>query len=71
MAAISTKSITDNGKDISLMAPKAASKNKFCEIWPGAKTALELLQSIVKNPFLKLTIGGVIAAGDVVAGKIC
>lgn len=71
MAAISTKSITDNAKDISLVAPKAASKNKFCEIWPGAKTALELLQSIVKNPFVKVAIGSVIAAGDAVAAKIC
>jgi hypothetical protein len=71
MAAFNVKTITSNAKDISLVAPKAASKNKFCEIWPGTKTALELLQSIIKNPIAKGAIGIVIAAGEAVATKIC
>jgi hypothetical protein len=71
MATFNAKSIRDNVNDISLLAAPAGSKNKFCEIWPGAKTALELLQGIIKNPIAKGAIGIVIAAGDAVASKIC
>lgn len=71
MAAFNAKTITSNAKDISLVAAPAGSKNKFCEVWPGAKTALELLQGIVKNPIAKAAIGVVIAAGDAVSSKIC
>jgi len=70
MATFNAKSIKENVNDISLVAP-GTSKDKFCEIWPGAKKALELLQGIIKNPIAKGAIGIVIAAGDAVASKIC
>jgi len=71
MAVFNAKTITANAKDISLLSAPAGSKNKFCEVWPGAKTALELLQGIIKNPIAKAAVGIVIAAGDAVATKIC
>ena len=71
MAAFNAKTITSNAKDISLVSAPAGSKNKFCEVWPAAKTGLELLQSIVKNPIAKAAIGIVVAAGDAVSSKIC
>lgn len=70
MATFNAKAIKENVNDISLVSV-AGSKNKFCEVWPGAKTALELLQGIIKNPIAKGAIGIVIAAGDAVATKIC
>ena len=69
--AFSTKTISTNASDISLVSAPAADKNKFCEIWPNAKTALKLLQDVVKNPIAKGAIGIVIAAGDAVAARIC
>jgi len=71
MAAFNAKTITGNAKDISLLPAPAGSKTTFCEVWPGAKKALELLQGLVKNPIAKAAIGIVIAAGDAVASKIC
>ena len=71
MAAFNAKTITSNAKDISIVAAPAGSKGKFCEIWPSAKSALELLQGIIKNPIAKAAVGVVIAAGDAVASKIC
>jgi len=71
MATLSTKAITAKAKDISLVAAPAGEKNKFCEIWPNAKVALNLLQSVIKNPVLKVIIGTVISTGDAVAARIC
>ncbi len=71
MATFNAKTITSNANDISLVSAPAKAKNSFCEIWPGAKTALGLLQDIIKNPIAKGAIGIVIAAGDAVASKIC
>ena len=71
MATFNAKTIKDNVNDISLVSAPVGSKNQFCEIWPGAKTALELLQGIIKNPIAKGAIGIVMAAGDAVASKIC
>jgi hypothetical protein len=71
MAVFNAKTITSNAKDISLVSAPAGSKNKFCEVWPTAKTALEILQSVVKNPAVKLIISTVIATGDAVASRIC
>ena len=70
MATFNAKTIKDNVNDITLVAPIDA-KGTFCEVWPGAKTALELLQGIIKNPIAKGAIGIVIAAGDAVSSKIC
>lgn len=64
-----TKQIVENSKDISIN--NVAGSNNFCRIWPGAKEALVLLQSIVKNPIAKGAIGIVIAAGDAVSKQIC
>jgi len=71
MATFSAKSITTNASDISLVSTPAASKTKFCEIWPNAKSALVVLQGIIKNPIAKGAIGIVISAGDAVASRIC
>ena len=70
MTTFNVKTITENADDIS-MTSATGSKNKFCELWPNAKTGLELLQSIIKNPIVKVSIGVIIAAGDAVASKIC
>ena len=71
MASFNAKSITTNAGDISLLSAPATSKNRFCEIWPNAKSALVLLQDIIKNPIAKGAIGIVISAGDAVASRIC
>lgn len=71
MSALSTKAITGNAKDISLTATRAGQRNNFCEIWPNAKMALEVLQQIIKNPVAKAAVGIVISAGDAVASRIC
>ena len=71
MATFNAKTITGNANDMSLVASPATAKNKFCEVWPTAKTALGLLQELVKNPVVKVIIGTVIAAGDAVASRIC
>lgn len=49
-------------KDISLET--SAEKTSFCEVWPTAKSALQLLQAIIKNPVVKSVIGIVITTGD-------
>ena len=69
--AFAIKSIKTNASDISLSAAPAAAKTKFCDVWPGAKTALQLLMDMIKNPIAKGAIGIVIAAGDAVAARIC
>ena len=69
--AFSINTIKASANDISLASAPATTKNKFCDVWPGAKQALTLLQSIVKNPIAKGAIGIVIAAGDAVAARIC
>jgi len=51
-----------NIKDISLAAtPESVN---FCAAWPAAKTGLQLLERIVKNPFLKTAIDALIKIGD-------
>lgn len=52
----------ENIKDVSLTATPASVN--FCALWPAAKTGLQALLSIVKNPFVKITIQGVITLGD-------
>lgn len=43
----------------------------FCTLWPNAKQALEMLETMVKNPVVKFSIRSIIAAGDFVYGRIC
>lgn len=52
----------DNIKDVSLTA--SPDSVNLCALWPAAKTGLQALESIVKNPFLKLSIQAVISLGD-------
>jgi hypothetical protein len=51
-----------NIKDVSLSADP--SSVNFCQAWPAAKAGLEILEKIVKNPFLKGTIEMLIKLGD-------
>jgi hypothetical protein len=71
MSTLNAKMITANAADITLSEVSTSSNNRFCEIWPSAKTALELLQSLTKNPIVKSVIAIVITGGDAVASRIC
>jgi hypothetical protein len=51
--------------------PDAATTNIFCKDWPTAKSVLQALQSLLKNPIAKAAIGIVIQAGDAVQGAVC
>ncbi len=54
-----------NVNDVSLDEKALANgKSQFCEIWPTVKQGLEILKGIVKNPFLKTAISGLILVGD-------
>ncbi|MCC6289719.1 MAG: hypothetical protein IT249_17725 [Chitinophagaceae bacterium] len=68
---MTSKEIISHYKDISLTETTATVQNKFCDIWPNAKTALEILQQIIKNPIAKAAIGIVISTGDAIAKKLC
>ena len=68
---MTTKDIVEKRKDITLTATAEASQGKFCEIWPQARTGLELLQGLIKNPIAKGAIGLVIGAGDAVSKSVC
>ncbi|WP_294209742.1 hypothetical protein [uncultured Chryseobacterium sp.] len=51
-----------NIKDVSLTSnPESIN---FCGVWPSAREGLKLLQSIVKDPFLKGSITMIISIGD-------
>ena len=64
-----TQSIVTDGQNISL---DAAGRNaEFCKAWPEVEVGLQLLQGLVKNPFVKVSIGAVIAAGQAVSQKVC
>ncbi len=57
-----------NLKDVSLTA--SPDSINFCAAWPAAKKGLELLLSIIKNPFVKTAIEMIIKIGDgLCAGK--
>lgn len=64
-----TSEILSNVESISLNK-KADDNAKLVTIWPTVKIGLNLLQSIIKNPIVKYTIAGIIAAGDAIIGKI-
>jgi hypothetical protein len=59
------KSISLNG------ASNGVSKEEFCKRWPDAKSALEHLRDMVKNPVMKAVVNTVIKSGDTVAGVVC
>lgn len=46
-------------------------KDVFCNGWPAAKTVLESIAAMIKNPIVKVIIGIVIKAGDALSAKIC
>jgi hypothetical protein len=64
------KNVVAHSADISLNK-SADPKGEFCKLWPPAKTGLELLLNIVKNPALKAIINIIIAAGDAVSKQVC
>lgn len=55
----------DGGKPIQVEALEI----QFCQMWPQAKHALELLISIENNPAASLILSTVKAAGDAVVRK--
>ncbi|EHQ27964.1 hypothetical protein [Mucilaginibacter paludis] len=67
---MNTSEILTNANNISLDTA-AIDQNKFCQLWPTVKEGLEILAGLIKNPIVKLTINGIIAAGDAIIGKIC
>lgn len=48
-----------------------SAKDIFCKGWPVAKTVLESIAAMIKNPFVKIIIGIVTKAGDALSTKIC
>jgi hypothetical protein len=46
-------------------------KSLLCENWDNAKIALAAIDSMVKNPIVKLIIGIVISTGDGIRVKVC
>jgi hypothetical protein len=69
---MTNKEIVSHAADISLVAAApGAAQNTFCEAWPAAKSVLETLQGLIKNPIVKAAIGIIIGAGDAVSAKIC
>jgi hypothetical protein len=68
---MNNQSILANANDISLESLETRGSINFCTIWPNAKTALEMLAQLTKNPIVKSVIGIVIAGGDAVASRIC
>ena len=67
---MNTQDILANSDNISLTSV-ADAEGKFCQLWPSVKEGLQLLVGLIKNPVVKYTISGIIAAGDAVASKIC
>jgi hypothetical protein len=65
-----TQSIVTNGQNISLDST-TGDNSEFCKIWPEVQEGLQLLQGLVKNPFVKVSIGAVIAAGQAVSQQVC
>lgn len=68
---MNTQEISANVNDISLTPVATADHSKLCEIWPTVKEGLEILVTFIKNPFVKLSINAVIAAGDAIMKNIC
>lgn len=51
-----------NVKDVSLSAsPESVN---FCNYWPAAKTGLQLMEQIIKNPVVKGVIKMLVELGD-------
>jgi len=46
-------------------------KNTFCKDWQTAKSVLQTISQVWKNPLAKLIIGAVISAGDAIQGAVC
>ncbi|MBW4890680.1 hypothetical protein KXQ82_13170 [Mucilaginibacter sp. HMF5004] len=49
----------------------ALNSNRLCEIWPTVKEGLQLLQGAITNPFVKASIGVLIATGEAIMSRIC
>lgn len=48
-----------------------SAKNVFCQSWPVAKTVLEAISNMIKNPMIKVSIGIIIRVGDAMHERIC
>jgi len=48
-----------------------ADSKTFCQYWPVAKKALELLQPVAKSVWIRLAITLVIKTGDALSDVIC
>jgi len=59
-----------NAKEISLHGTSSDHVN-FCKLWPAAKTGLEALVTIIKNPIVKGAINLIINAGDSISKNVC
>lgn len=66
-----TQEILDNADSISLEATATQNHGQLCTIWPTVKEGLTLLKEFIKNPIVKLSIAGLITAGDAIVGRIC
>lgn len=60
-----------NQSDKISLAELSDKSGNFCNLWPGGKQALQALQTILKNPIAKGSIGIAIAAGDAVFKQTC
>jgi hypothetical protein len=48
-----------------------SAKSLLCENWDAAKIALAAIESMVKNPIVKIVIGIIITVGNGIKGKFC
>ena len=53
-------------QDISLEGNLDDAKVKICQYWPQARTTLELLAEVIKNPVAKTVIRVVIGIGNAI-----
>jgi hypothetical protein len=68
---MNTQQISKNVDNISLDETALAGQSELCKIWPTVNEGLQVLEGIIKNPIVKVSIEAIIAAGDAIIGKIC
>ena len=68
---MNTQQISKNVDNISLEQVASDGQSELCKLWPNVKQGLQLLEALIKNPIVKVSIEAIIAAGDAIIGKIC
>ena len=68
---MNTQEISKNVDSISLDETALAGQSKLCQLWPTVEEGLQVLEGLIKNPIVKVSIEAIIAAGDAIIGKIC